>query len=80
MTIAQATVQRILALCKERGVTINGISNISGITQSTVNDIISGSTNNPGIATIKKLCDGFEITVRQFFDSDLFNDLEQEVR
>ena len=80
MTIVQATVQRILTLCKERGVTINGISNISGITQSTLSDIINGSTKNPGIATIKKLCDGFEITVRQFFDSDLFNDLEQEVR
>ena len=44
MTIVQATVQRILDLCKERGVTINGISNISGITQSTLSDIINGST------------------------------------
>lgn len=80
MTIVQATVQRILTLCKERGVTINGISNISGITQSTLSDIINGSTKNPSIVTIKKLCDGFEITVRQFFDSDIFDDLEQEVK
>lgn len=80
MTIAQATVHRILALCKERRITINAISNISGVTQSTVNDITSGSTTNPGIATIKKLCDGFEITIRQFFDSDIFDDLEQEVK
>mgnify|MGYP000871436737 CR=1 FL=1 len=80
MTIVQATVQRILTLCKERGVTINGISNISGITQSTLSDIINGSTKNPSIVTIKKLCDGFEITIRQFFDSDIFDDLEQEVK
>lgn len=80
MTIVQATVQRILTLCKERGVTINGISNISGITQSTLSDIINGSTKNPSIVTIKKLCDGFEMTVRQFFDSDIFDDLEQEVK
>ena len=80
MTIAQATVQRILDLCGERGITVNKISNISGVTQSTVNDIISGTTNNAGIATIKKLCDGFEITVREFFDSDLFDDLEQELK
>ncbi len=80
MTIVQATVQRILTLCKERGVTINGISNISGITQSTLSDIINGSTKNPSIVTIKKLCDGFEITVRYFFDSDIFDDLEQEVK
>ena len=80
MTIVQATVQRILTLCKERGVTINGISNISGITQSTLSDIINGSTKNPCIVTIKKLCDGFEITVRYFFDSDIFDDLEQEVK
>lgn len=80
MTIVQATVQRILDLCKERGVTINGISNISGITQSTLSDIINGSTKNPSIVTIKKLCDGFEITIRQFFDSDIFDDLEQEVK
>ena len=80
MTIAEATVKRLLELCSERDITINKISNISGITQSTVSDIVNGTTTNTGIVTIKKLCDGFDISVRAFFDSPLFDDLEQEVR
>ena len=80
MTIAEATVKRLLELCNERNITINKISNISGITQSTVSDIVNGTTTNTGIVTIKKLCDGFDISVRMFFDSPLFDDLEQEVR
>ena len=80
MTIAEATVKRLLELCSERNITINKISNISGITQSTVSDIVNGTTTNTGIVTITKLCDGFDISVRTFFDSPLFDDLEQEVR
>ena len=80
MTIAEATVKRLLELCSERNITINKISNISGITQSTVSDIVNGTTTNTGIVTIKKLCDCFDISVRAFFDSPLFDDLEQEVR
>ena len=80
MTIAEATVKRLLELCSERNITINKINNISGITQSTVSDIVNGTTTNTGIVTIKKLCDGFDISVRAFFDSPLFDDLEQEVR
>ena len=80
MTIAEATVKRLLELCSERNITINKISNISGITQSTVSDIVNGTTTNTGIVTIKKLCDGFDISERAFFDSPLFDDLEQEVR
>ena len=79
MNISQAVIKRIFELCDEHGITVNALSNISGVTQSTVSDIVNGTTYNAGIATIKKLCDGLEITVRQFFDSDLFDDLEQEV-
>ena len=80
MTIAQATAERILELCEERGITINKISILSGVTQSTVNDIVSGKTQNPGIGTIKKLCDGIEISIQDIFRSELFSDLEQELR
>lgn len=80
MKISQAVVKRILSLCKERNLTVNALSNISGVTQSTVNDIISGKTNNPGIATIKKLCDGLNISVCDFFDCKLFSNLEQELK
>ena len=80
MTISEAVVRRIYELCDERHITVNKISNISGVTQSTVSDIVNGSTSNAGIATIKKLCDGFEISVREFFNSGLFDELEQEIR
>ena len=80
MNISEAVIRRIFALCDERGITVNALSNMSGVTQSTVSNIVNGTTYNAGVATIKKLCDGLEITVRQFFDSDLFDELEQEVR
>lgn len=80
MNISQAVVKRIEELCRERNLTINALSNISGITQSTVNDIVSGTTYNAGIVTIKKLCDGLGITIREFFDCDLFTTLEQEIK
>jgi len=80
MTISEAVVRRIFELCDERQITVNKISNTSGVTQSTVSDIVNGTTTNAGIATIKKLCDGFEISVRDFFDSGLFDTLEQEIK
>lgn len=80
MNISQAVVKRIEELCRERNLTINALSNISGVTQSTVNDIVSGTTYNAGIVTIKKLCDGLGITVREFFDCDFFTNLEQEIK
>jgi transcriptional regulator with XRE-family HTH domain len=80
VNLSKAVVKRILELCKERGITVNALSNISGVTQSTVNDIVNGTTRNPGIVTIKKLCDGFEITLTEFFDSPLFARLDQEIK
>jgi transcriptional regulator with XRE-family HTH domain len=80
MNISQAVIRRIRELCEERNLTINALSYISGVTQSTINDIVNGTTYNTGIATIKKLCDGLGISIKEFFDSDLFIDLEQEVK
>ncbi|MBR1821204.1 MAG: helix-turn-helix transcriptional regulator [Clostridia bacterium] len=80
MKIKEAVAARIFELCDERNLTINGISTILGITQSTVSDIVNGTTTNAGIGTTKKLCDGLEISVREFFDSPLFDELEQEIR
>jgi len=80
MNISQSVVKRIEELCRERNLTINALSNASGVTQSTVNDIVNGTTYNTGIVTIKKLCDGLGISVRDFFDCDLFSNLEQEIK
>lgn len=80
MNIAQAVTKRIKGLCKEQNLTINALCIASGVTQSTVNDIVNGTTYNAGIVTIKKLCDGLGISVREFFNCDLFSNLEQEIK
>ena len=80
MTIGEAVKERILELCGEYNISINKLSNMSGVTQSTVNNIVSGRNNSTTISTIKKLCDGLGITVQEFFSSGLFRDLEQEVK
>lgn len=79
MNISDAVANRIVELCNERQITINKLSTISGVTQSTVNDIVNHRSKNIGIVTIKKLCDGLSITITDFFDSDIFRTLEQEL-
>lgn len=80
MTVGVAVKERILELCEERSLSVNKLCTISGVTQSTINNIISGRNNSTTVATVKKLCDGLEITLEEFFSSALFRDLEQEVR
>jgi transcriptional regulator with XRE-family HTH domain len=80
MTIGDAVRQRIIQLCQERNISINKLSSVSGVTQSTVNNIVSGRNNSATVSTIKKLCDGLGITITEFFQSDLFAELEQEIK
>ncbi|MBQ3603815.1 MAG: helix-turn-helix transcriptional regulator [Clostridia bacterium] len=80
MTTGDAVRQRILELCREHNITINKLATISGVTQSTVNNIISMRNNSATIVTIKKLCDGVGITLSDFFSTDYFNNLEQEIK
>ena len=80
MTIGEACRKRIMELCSERGITLNKLAIISGVTQSTLNNIVSGRNNSATVSTVKKLCDGLEITVIDFFRSELFEDLEQEIK
>ena len=80
MTVGEAVRERILELCKERNLSINKLCSISGVTQSTVNNSISGRNNSATVATVKKLCDGLDITIEAFFSSPLFRDLEQEIK
>ena len=80
MCIGEAVKKRILELCREKNISINKLSTMSGVTQSTVNNIVSGRNRSATISTIKKLCDGLGITIEQFFDSDLFRDLDQELQ
>ena len=80
MNVGQAVRERIAELCEEKHITINKLANISGITQSTLNNIMSGRNNSTTISTIQKICDGLEITVTDFFDSPLFLRIEQEIK
>ena len=76
----EAIRQRIRELCKEKGITPNALSYIAAVPQATIKSILNNETQSPEVLTIKKLCDGLEITLAQFFDTDTFNSLEQEIK
>jgi Helix-turn-helix. len=71
---------RLLALCDERDLTINKLANLSAVPPSTVKNILYGKSRNPGIVTIKMLCDGLGITLGEFFFTPEFDALEQEIK
>ena len=75
-----AVKNRLLSLCGEKNLTIHKLATESGIAPSTIKNILYGKSKNPGVVSIKKLCDGLGISVREFFDSPLFDDLEQEIK
>jgi transcriptional regulator with XRE-family HTH domain len=77
MTIKMAISQRILQLCNENDITLNKLSTLAGITQSTLNDVVHGKTNNPTIKTIYYVCFGLGINLKDFFDSDLFDEISE---
>ncbi len=79
MTIGEACRIRIQELCNEKGITLNKLAIISGITQSTLNNIISGRNKSTTVSTVKKICDGIDISISDFFASKIFNELEQEI-
>lgn len=80
MSAKEAVAKRILELCEERNMAINALASIAGVSPSTIYSMLNSKSQNPGIVSIKKLCDGLDISIRQFFDSDLFDDLEQEIK
>lgn len=80
MTVGNVIRERIIQLCQEHNISINKLSSISGVTQSTVNNIVSGRNNSTTVSTIKKLCDGLGITLAEFFSTPEFDNLEQEVK
>ena len=80
MTAKEAVAKRILPLCDERNIAVNALANISGVSPSTVYSMLNEKSQNPGVVSLQKLCDGLEISLRQFFDSELFDNLEQEIK
>ena len=79
MKIGEACKLRIIELCNSKDITINKLAIISGVTQSTLNNIVSGRNNSVTVSTLKKLCDGLDMSINDFFASDVFSELEQEI-
>ena len=79
MNTREAVAARILVLCHARELTPHGLSNLSAVTQSTIKSILNAESQNPGIVTIKKPCDGLDITLAEFFSTPVFDSLEQEI-
>lgn len=80
MNTREAVAGRIRELCRQHDITPNGLSNLAGVPQATVKSILNGESRNPGIVTIKKLCDGLDITLEEFFSTEAFNSLGQEIQ
>ena len=80
MTMGQVCCERIHDLCDERKISLNKLSIMCGMTQSTLSNITSGRSKNPTVSTIKKICDGLDITLVEFFDTDVFKNLDREIK
>lgn len=80
MQIKEAVVLRFQYFCKKRNIKYNELATISGVTPSTVYSMMDSSRTDVSIITIKKLCDGLDITIPDFFNCELFENLEQELK
>lgn len=80
MDTREAIAMRIRELCNARNITPTRLSSISAVPQATIKSILNGESKNPGTVTIKKLCDGLEITIGEFFNTPTFDELEQEIK
>ena len=80
MSVKDVVAERFKNLCKERKIKINELANISGVTPSTAYSMMDNSRRDISITTIKKFCDGLEITLGEFFSTPEFDALEQEIK
>lgn len=80
MNAKEAVAKRISELCAEKDLAVNALANSAGMSPSTIYSMLNNKSKNPGIVTIKQICDGMDISLRQFFDSPIFDGLEQEIR
>lgn len=79
MSVKDAVAQRFLEICKRKGIKINELANRSGVTPSTAYSMLDPRRREISITTIKKFCDGLDITLGEFFSADIFDNLEQEI-
>jgi len=79
MKTQEAVIKRIRDLCTERNISVTGLAYVAGVAPSTVKNILYGNSGNTGVVTIAKLCNGLEMSVRDFFEDEMFGQLEQEI-
>lgn len=80
MNTKEAVAKRILDLCAERNIAVNALASISGVSPSTIYSMLNEKSQNPGVVSIKKICDGLDITLGEFFSTPEFDALEQEMK
>ena len=80
MNAKEAVARRIQELCVQHGLAINALANLCGVPPSTIYSMLNAKSQNPGIISIQKVCDGLEISVREFFDDPLFENLDPVVQ
>lgn len=80
MNVKDAVAERFQNLCKEKNIKINELANLSGVTPSTAYSMLDVRRRDVSVVTIKKFCDGLEITLGEFFSSPEFDDLDQEIK
>ena len=80
MSVKDAVANRFMELCKERNIKINELATLSGVTPSTAYSMMDKNRRDISIITIKKFCDGLDITLGEFFCTPEFDALEQELK
>ena len=80
MSVKDAVSKRFLELCQQKGIKINQLTYRSGVTPSTAYSMIDPKRRDISIVTIKKFCDGLEISLEQFFSGEVFSSLDQEIK
>ena len=80
MNVKDATVIRFKEICSQRGIAINERSVLSGVTPSTAYSMLDSSRRDISLLTVKKFCDGLDISLQEFFTSDIFENLEPEIK
>lgn len=79
MLVAKAVASRIVDLCENRNISINKLAVMSGLTQSTLQSIISGKSKNPKLLTIVRICESLEISLANFFEDKIFENLDSQL-
>lgn len=80
MSVKDAVCERFRTICEQRHMAINELANLSGVTPSTAYSMMDETRRDISIVTIKKFCDGLDITLGEFFSTDEFDNLEQEIK